>query len=83
MDSFYNGEQVVSPVGSEAEEDIWWSTQVFTLLAGLGCGMVFHLIIKSFSGQAAPARFEFLFPPTDFFPIPHNVEPGSDPMSVS
>jgi hypothetical protein len=40
----------------EGEEFTWWSTQLVTLLAGLGCGMIVHLLVKHFSGQGAPQR---------------------------
>ena len=45
----------------EDEEANWWMTQLFTLVAGLGCGMIAHLLSKHFWGQATPTRFISFF----------------------
>ena len=49
-------DSIFNPV-AEDEDANWWMTQLFTLVAGLGCGMIAHLLAKHFRGQAAPTRF--------------------------
>ena len=58
--SMAGSDSIFNPV-VENEEANWWMTQLFTLVAGLGCGMIAHLLAKHFRGQAAPTRLISLF----------------------